>query len=95
MALQVDVTFLYTIGKGTFDLTMKDLISDSPYNTYKNKGLPPTPIGSPSLDSLLAAAVRPKAIICIFLPTGTASRISARRTPAKWRIKQNISRTDT
>ena len=55
MALQVDVTFLYTIGKGTFQLTMKDLMTDSPYNTYMNKGLPPTPIGSPSLDSINAA----------------------------------------
>jgi UPF0755 protein len=35
---------------------MADLTSDSPYNTYKFKGLPPTPIGSPSLDSLEAAA---------------------------------------
>ncbi len=56
MALQVDVTFLYTIGKGTFQLTTQDLMSDSPYNTYRYKGLPPSPIGSPSLDSLLAAA---------------------------------------
>ncbi len=55
MALQVDVTFLYTIGKGTFELTKDDLASDSPYNTYVNKGLPPTPIGSPSLDAILAA----------------------------------------
>lgn len=55
MPLQVDVTFLYTIGKGTFDLTIKDLTTDSPYNTYMNKGLPPTAIGSPSMDSLLAA----------------------------------------
>jgi UPF0755 protein len=55
MALQVDVTFLYTIGKGTFDLTKKDLATDSPYNTYINKGLPPTPIGSPSMDSIDAA----------------------------------------
>lgn len=55
MALQVDVTFLYTIGKGTFDLTVDDLKSDSPYNTYVHKGLPPTPIGSPSLDSIQAA----------------------------------------
>ncbi len=55
MALQVDVTFLYTIGKGTFHLTMADLVSDSPYNTYRFKGLPPTAIGSPSLDSLTAA----------------------------------------
>jgi len=56
MALQVDATFLYTIGKGSFQLTMKDLTTDSPYNTYTNKGLPPGPIGSPSLDSLEAAA---------------------------------------
>lgn len=55
MLLQVDAAFLYTSGKGTFDLTVKDLQSDSPYNTYKYKGLPPGPIGSPSLDSLLAA----------------------------------------
>ncbi len=56
MPLQVDVTFLYTIGKGTFQLTIADLKSDSPYNTYRFKGLPPTPIGSPSLDALMAAA---------------------------------------
>lgn len=54
MALQVDVAFLYTLGKNTFQLTLEDLQSDSPYNTYKNKGLPPTPIGSPSLDSIRA-----------------------------------------
>lgn len=56
MPLQVDVTFLYTLGKGTFQLTMADLVSDSPYNTYTHKGLPPSPIGSPSLESLIAAA---------------------------------------
>lgn len=55
MALQVDVTFLYTIGKGTFELTKDDLASESPYNTYVNKGLPPTPICSPSIDAIRAA----------------------------------------
>ena len=55
MPLQVDATFAYTLGKGTFQLTMKDLTTPSPYNTYTHKGLPPTPIGSPSLDSLTAA----------------------------------------
>lgn len=54
MLLQVDATFLYTIGKGTFDLTRDDLASDSPYNTYKHKGLPPTPIGNPGLDAIKA-----------------------------------------
>ena len=54
MALQVDAVFLYTLGRTTFDLDMKDLTSDSPYNTYRYKGLPPTPIGSPSLEALTA-----------------------------------------
>jgi UPF0755 protein len=56
MPLQTDATFLYTIGKGSAQLTIADLASDSPYNTYTHKGLPPTPIGSPSLSSLEAAA---------------------------------------
>lgn len=56
MPLQVDVTFLYTVGKNTFQLTLEDLRTDHPYNTYVNKGLPPGPIGSPSLDSIRAAA---------------------------------------
>jgi len=55
MLLQVDAAFIYTLGKGSFDLTVADLKSDDPYNTYVNKGLPPGAIGSPSLDSLLAA----------------------------------------
>ncbi|OGG73728.1 hypothetical protein A3A40_01955 [Candidatus Kaiserbacteria bacterium RIFCSPLOWO2_01_FULL_54_20] len=55
MLLQVDAAFLYTLGKGTFALTTSDLKSDDPYNTYVNKGLPPGAIGSPSMDSLLAA----------------------------------------
>jgi len=56
MALQADATFLYTTGKGSFDLTKADLKSDSPYNTYTHKGLPPTPGSRPSLASVEAAA---------------------------------------
>ena len=55
MLLQVDAAFLYTIGKGTFQLTIDDLRSDDPYNTYVHKGLPPGPIGNPSLESIRAA----------------------------------------
>ncbi|MCK5027222.1 MAG: endolytic transglycosylase MltG [Candidatus Pacebacteria bacterium] len=58
MALQVDASFLYINGKNTYDLTYDDLDIDSPYNTYKYRGFPPTPICSPSLSSL-AAAVSP------------------------------------
>lgn len=67
MPLQVDAVFSYTLGKGTFQLTMNDLTSDSPYNTYKRKGLPPTPIGSPSLDSIEAALNPTKSDYLYFL----------------------------
>lgn len=55
MPLQVDATFVYTIGKGSNQLTLEDLETDSPYNTYRNKGLPPGAISNPSLDSIRAA----------------------------------------
>lgn len=55
MRLQVDATFAYTIGKGSLELTQEDLKSDSPYNTYRIYGLPPTPIVNPGLDSITAA----------------------------------------
>lgn len=55
MPLQVDATFLYTIGKGSVDLTTDDLKSDSPYNTYTRIGLPIGPIGNPGLETLEAA----------------------------------------
>ena len=58
MALQADATFRYINGKGTFDLTVKDLANDSPYNTYVHKGLPPGAIGSPSL-AAIEATVNP------------------------------------
>jgi UPF0755 protein len=55
MPLQVDAAFRYVNGKTTEELTAADLKIDSPYNTYVNKGLPPTPISNPGLDSILAA----------------------------------------
>ncbi len=55
MPLQVDSTFLYINGKTTYDLTANDLKIDSPYNTYKYKGLPPGPISNPGLDAINSA----------------------------------------
>ncbi|MDP3726263.1 MAG: endolytic transglycosylase MltG [bacterium] len=55
MPLQVDAVFEYIIGKNTYTLTTEDLQIDSPYNTYKYKGLPPGPIASPGLGSIEAA----------------------------------------
>ncbi len=55
MKLQVDAVFPYIMNKYSLQLTMKDLQTDSPYNTYKYKGLPPGPVGNPGLDSIKAA----------------------------------------
>lgn len=55
MPLQVDSTFLYVNGKNTYELTLNDLQIDSPYNTYKYKGLPPGPINNPGIDSIKSA----------------------------------------
>lgn len=59
MLLQTDPTVIYGVGDG-FDgnLQRKHLETDTPYNTYTRKGLPPTPIALPGEDSL-AAAVNP------------------------------------
>ena len=56
MKLQSDPTVIYALGNNfDGDLKKKDLGIDSPYNTYRNKGLPPGPISIVSRASLEAA----------------------------------------
>ena len=55
MKLQADPTVQYIINDGPRRLLNKDLRIKSLYNTYMHKGLPPGPINSPGLQSLLAA----------------------------------------
>ena len=54
MNLQSCATVLYTLSRHKSRLLFKDLKVKSPYNTYLYKGLPPTPICSPSEKSILA-----------------------------------------
>jgi UPF0755 protein len=57
--LQIDATVNYGIGRNLgVGLTTADLQVDSPYNTYKNPGLPPTPIEAPG-DAAIEAAAHP------------------------------------
>lgn len=55
--LQIDATIVYALG-GKTELTKEDLELDSPYNSYKNKGLPPTPISNPG-ELAIRAALNP------------------------------------
>ena len=60
MKLQSDPTVIYALGENfDGDIKRKDLSIDSPYNTYRYRGLPPGPISIVSEDSL-RAALRPK-----------------------------------
>ena len=57
--LQIDAAVNYAIDRDLgVALTTEDLQVDSPYNTYKNPGLPPTPIEAPG-DAAIAAAAEP------------------------------------
>ena len=56
MRLQTDPSVIYGLGN-SFDgnLRKRDLLADTPYNTYTRAGLPPTPIAMPGKAALLAA----------------------------------------
>ena len=71
MPLQTDPTVIYGIGpKFDGNLRKTDLRSDSPYNTYMHKGLPPTPIAMPSKESLLAVIQPAKSDAVYFVARG-------------------------
>lgn len=55
MLLQSDPTVIYGIKNFDGDIRWKDLKTDTPYNTYVRKGLPPTPIANPGRQAILGA----------------------------------------
>lgn len=55
MKLEIDATVQYARGRHKQRLYNKDLLIDSPYNTYRHPGLPPGPIANPGALSLQAA----------------------------------------
>ncbi len=74
MPLQTDPTVIYGLGE-RFDgnLRKRDLLADTPYNTYTRRGLPPTPIAMPGKAALLAAVQPAKTTAIYFVAKGDGS----------------------
>ncbi len=89
MPLQIDATLQYAKansvkGAGWWPKVVppRDISRKSPYNTYLNKGLPPTPISNPSVASVLAA-LNPRNTSCIFYFHDSARRFHCSQTYAE------------
>ena len=74
MKLQTDPTVIYGLGEA-FDgnLRKRDLLADTPYNTYTREGLPPTPIAMPGRASLMAAVQPARTPALYFVARGDGS----------------------
>jgi UPF0755 protein len=73
MPLQSDATIRYVIGQQNNSLTFAELQINSPYNTYIHKGLPPTAICNPGINSLKAALFPAKTDYLFFASEGNGN----------------------
>ncbi len=90
MLLQADPTIQYIIPDGPRRLLKRDLEIDSPYNTYRYRGLPPGPVNNPGLQSILAA-IHPAAVDYIyFIAKGDGAHIFSRTWSEHLRAKANF-----
>lgn len=75
MPLQADPTIQYLLPEPLFPLPLKFLKLDSPYNTYRKKGLPPTPICSPGKAAIEAVLYPAKTDYLYFVAKGDGTHI--------------------
>ncbi len=85
MPLQADASIEYVLDKPLQELTPADLKIDSPYNTYTNRGLPPTPIGNPG-KAAIEAVLYPTDTDDLFYITDTEGNFHYARTYSEHQI---------
>jgi UPF0755 protein len=73
MPLQSDPTVIYGIKAFNGDLTKKDLLTPTPYNTYLKPGLPPGPIANPGREALKAVLAPAKSEYIYFVSKNNGS----------------------
>ena len=79
MRLEADPTVLFALGRAPGRVTFADLAVESPYNTYRNTGLPPGPICCPGRAALRAAAHPvPEVDALFFVARGDGSHVFSR-----------------
>ena len=92
MLLQADPTIQYIVPGKNRRLYNKDLKIDSPYNTYKYKGLPPGPINNPGLKALIAAIFPKKTKYLYFVADGEGGHIFTRNNDEHNEAKKVLNR---
>lgn len=80
MLLQIDATVIYALGEHTERVLFRDLEVESPYNTYQNPGLPPTPIAASGEASLEAAVAPADTEFRFYVKTDEAGKHAFART---------------
>lgn len=99
--LQIDSTVIYGLGKNfNGNLTRKDLRHKTPYNTYVNYGLPPTPIAMPGRQAIYAALHPTHTEMMYFVAKKDGSHVFSKTLQqhnvqvAKYQLQKSDSKVD-
>ena len=88
--LESCATVEYALGRHKEKLTNKDLQVDSPYNTYRNSGLPPGPIGNPGRSALISSLNPKSTDFLYFVAKGDGSHVFSRTNREHEQAKRQI-----
>lgn len=88
IGLGVDATVRYLANKPTDAITVTDLQQDSPYNTRKYRGLPPSPIANPGLQTIMAT-LQPEDSPYYYYLHGSDGQIRYARTNDEHNVNKN------